>query len=440
VKRVLVIAFDFPPRRTSAVYRMTGLLKYLPGCGWEPTVLTVRARKGDTEDATLLGKLPANMQVVRTRYFNISGWEDMVLGGIRTVKARRPRSVKEVQKSRTSPFLRSLADFVRSYLYFPDQTWGWVPFALVKAVRLHFRRPFDLIYTTSPPRSSPVVGLLLRALLRVPWVAEFRDPWYPPKRAVRRKLERWLQLAMLQRADIVVVHAKGYGEELRDSWRVPADKLAVVSNGFDEEDFTPQVPSKTSFLPPDYLHLSHFGTVYPNFSGSFFPALAEFLQECPELKQRLRVNIIGFPDDIVLRYATSSELRDVIRVHGFIRHAEALEAMRSSHGLLLFLADPEVSRLSGLGKIYEYLRVGRPVLAVAPEGGTKELVLQAEAGWVVPPEDRDAIKSALMQWLQQNVNGVPPLPKRPDFVAQFRYDHLVHDLVRVFDRVANRHG
>ena len=65
-KRVLVVSYDFPPNRTSAVYRMTGLTKYLCDFGWLPTVLTIRAGES-TQEPKLLEKLPPDVDVVRTR-------------------------------------------------------------------------------------------------------------------------------------------------------------------------------------------------------------------------------------------------------------------------------------------------------------------------------------------------------------------------------------
>ena len=76
-KRVLVVSYDFPPNRTSAVYRMTGLTKYLPDFGWLPTVLTIRAGEG-TQEPKLLEKLPPDVDVVRTRLLRINGWENRI--------------------------------------------------------------------------------------------------------------------------------------------------------------------------------------------------------------------------------------------------------------------------------------------------------------------------------------------------------------------------
>ena len=55
--RVLLVSFDFPPARTSGVYRMTGFCKYLVAAGWQPTVLSALVTEGDLDPA-LLDKLP----------------------------------------------------------------------------------------------------------------------------------------------------------------------------------------------------------------------------------------------------------------------------------------------------------------------------------------------------------------------------------------------
>jgi glycosyltransferase involved in cell wall biosynthesis len=267
-------------------------------------------------------------------------------------------------------------------------------------------------------------------------VAEFRDPWYPPKRPWRPRFERWLQLLMLHRSDAVVVHSKGYGQELTDSYRVPQGKITVVSNGFDEDDFGLDHLPRTGLLEPGYIHVSHFGTVYPSRSGKFFQALMELAQECPGVKERLRVNIIGFPDSEAEEYARSEELREVIRIHNFMPHEDSIQAMRSSHCLLLFWGDPEFSRLTVAGKLYEYLRVGRPILALDHGGETRELILGANAGWAVSPDDVPAIKQVLRSVIQNNQKEIPQ-PVRPDFVAQFRYDRLAGKVAEVLNSVVS---
>ena len=438
MRRVLVVSFDFPPRRTSAVYRVTNLTKHLLEHGWQPTILTITGNRGDAEDPRMLADFPAQIRVERTSCLEISAWENTAGVGVRALGGLQSKE-QDQRQPLWDRWLRSCGRLVRSCLYFPDDTVGWVPLGLARAIELHLQNRFDAVYTTSPPRSGPVIGLLLKILLGIPWVAEFRDPWYPPPGPWRRRFERALLQRILRRADKIVVISRGNAEEMERSHGVSKAKVAVVSNGYDEKEFDCLDGERSALLEPGHFHLSHFGTVYPNFSGRFFEALAGLLGEHPELRDRLRVNVIGFSDDVVQQCAARADLQGVVRLHGFVPHHEALGSMQSSDCLLVFLGNRDVARLSGLGKIYDYLRVGRPILAVAFEGGTQELIEEAQAGWVVNPEDPEAIKRALKAVVSNGPGSGNPRPSRPEFVEQFRYDRLAGRLAEVLNAAVG-HG
>jgi glycosyltransferase involved in cell wall biosynthesis len=436
-KRVLVISFDFPPHRTSAVYRMTGLVSHLPQFGWQPTVLTTQVREGDQEPE-LLEKLPRQVHIERTRYRFVGGWENTAADAVRRLGALSSTPAD----SRQSPLdrcLRFAGDLVRSVVYFPDDTVGWIPYGLSRAVELHRKEPFDLVYTTTPPRAAPVIGLLLKVFERIPWVSEFMDPWVPAKGRVRRWSENWLQARLMAKADRVVVMVPQHTDELTGWLKLPRAKFSVVRNGFFEEDFTPTNEAQKSPLDPHFFNLSHFGTVYPERTGKFVSTLAALLRECPDLRQRLRLNIIGYPSESILRLANQKEMEGVIQFHGFIQdRKQVLQMMRDSDCLLLFWGDPYLSRLTVAGKTYDYLRVGRPILAVTHEGGVKQLVEEGGAGWVVSPDDPDQIKQTLKRILSEHRNDGLPVPPRPEFVAQFRWDYLARSLASVFDKAIEK--
>lgn len=441
-RRVLLVTFDFPPRRTSATYRMGNLARHLPSAQWQPTVLTIELRPGDLQEAEQFEKLPQGLQIERTRFWEVGSWE--------TSASRAVRAVGGLQSPQTAPRpslvdrgLRRLAAFVRSCLYFPDFSVGWVPFGFARGWKVLRARRFDAMFSSEPPRSASVVALLLKIVFKVPWVMELMDPWYPPKRPIRRRMERWFLRFMLRRADGVVVMTEGHGRDLEESFHVPSHKIHVIPNGFDEDDFREVVPStagaSTEMCAPGYLHFSHFGTVYPRNSGRFFPALADLLRERPEMKDRIRVHLVGFPDENTRRSALQDGLREVVEVRSFIpEHAQALREMYASHCLLLFWGDPEFSRLAAAGKTYVYLRTGRPILAVTGQGTIRERMEAAGAGWVVDPEDTAAIKNTLCR-IVEHYDRKAALPSAgPDYVAQFRWDRLACDLGRVLDEVVNR--
>jgi len=435
MKRMLLIAFDFPPRRSSGVYRPAELTKYLVRQGWRPTVLTIEGREGESEDATLLRKIPPEVRVVRTRYLRVAGWEDRAASAVRTAGAMQTPA-QERRATLLDRGLRRLAAFLRSLLYFPDDSVGWVPFGFLKARKLIREERYDVVYSTSPPRAGLVIGLLLKVLLGVCWVAEFRDPWYLSSRPLRRRFERWLQASLLRHADAVVVVTQGHADHLRKQFALGDGKLALVTNGFDEDDFARDPVLRSTALTPGYFHFSHFGSVYENFSGNFFPALIHLFRESPCLKERIRVNIIGIPDEAVLRYAQEEELQGIVEIRPLMPHADTVPAMCASDCLLLFLGHPEFSRLAVSGKLYEYLRTGRPILALSYEGGVKTIIESAQAGWVVDPQDTEGIKSAMRRAMDCQGRGLPPNPATAEYVAQFRYDLLTDKVVNLLNRVS----
>jgi glycosyltransferase involved in cell wall biosynthesis len=338
------------------------------------------------------------------------------------------------------------ASAVRAGLYFPDESAGWIPFGLEAGLELVMRERFDVVYTTHPPRSAHVIGMALRALCKVPWVAEFRDPWVIPvqerpifaEQVPAKRRNKWLHMSVLERADGIVTVTASHAEELETVFHVDGHKLSVVTNGFDEEDFSLQtLPAPVTIFERGPVHLAHFGTVYEKFSGCFFPALAELLRERPQLRNVVRVHVVGFPDTDTRAYAVG-ELEGVIQLHGFIPHAEALNAMSVCNALLLFYGHDYTSRTQLPGKLYEYLRIGQPLFAVAYPGGVRDLITRAQAGWVLHPEDVSGIKQALLQLIEAARAG-DPLP-RPlaGVVAEYRYDRLAGKVASVLEKAATK--
>ena len=64
------------------------------------------------------------------------------------------------------------------------------------------------------------------------------------------------------------------------------------------------------------------------------------------------------------------------------------------------------------GKIFEYLAAERPIFAaVPPDGAAARLVLDTGAGIVVPSDDVDALREALLdlhrRWKAGSLDGTP---------------------------------
>ena len=72
MRKVLMIAYQFPPVGGSGVQRSAKFAKYLPLFGWEPVVLTRADTKMNLRDTSLLEELPKDLEIIRTPAYDLT--------------------------------------------------------------------------------------------------------------------------------------------------------------------------------------------------------------------------------------------------------------------------------------------------------------------------------------------------------------------------------
>lgn len=396
-----MVAYFFPPMGGAGVQRSLKFAKYLPREGWDPTVITVRALDYWMADGSLAEELGAGVRVVRTG--SLTGVS--LLRRIAPGQAGRPGRPRASAKS--MGLLRSLA----SWVLLPDTYRGWVPFARRAAARLLRQQPHDLIYTTSSPDSSHLVGLSLARRFGLPWVADFRDPW--TRRLSFRAPTRWharrqhkMERAVLQSASLITVTAEETrGDYLRLYPELPPEKIQVVTNGFDEEDF-----NACSGLSPgrDRMQVLHAGQLNPERPARpFLEGMRLLLDAQPDARRRMLVRFIGpfYGGDAAC--ARHLGLEDLVRFEPVMPHREVVAEMMRSHLLLLMEQDSERGGLILPGKLFEYLRARRPILGLLPPGAAWNLIARLRAGGCCRPGDAEGIARTLAAYLRQYDEGGP---------------------------------
>ena len=178
--RWLCVAYSFPPINRSGTHRTLGFVKHLARAGWDATVLTVEPRD-EAIDESLLRHVPSSTTILRVPWHDpvqrarrIADWGlrigasssrgagSLTSGSRRTTRTRRASSVRE---------------FIARLLTTPDSRIGWILPAVRAGLTAMRRRRPDVIYSTSPYASAHLAALILSRWARVPWVADFRDPW-----------------------------------------------------------------------------------------------------------------------------------------------------------------------------------------------------------------------------------------------------------------------
>lgn len=373
-KRVLMIAFHYPPDHSSSgVLRTLKYSVYLSESGWEPSILTVPVKSYQHTDPALLKQIPPGLKVRRTRAIN----------------TRKTFSI-------AGKYLRITT--------IPDPYIGWLPFAVAAGLGMIRREKFSALYSTSPVATSHLVASVLKSLTGIPWVADFRDPWTEPElvrnpRAPLFRLETTLERRVLRHADRLIFTTAQLRDEMVGRHKgVSAEKAVVIPNGYDEADFR----GVSSGAPnPSPIQITHTGLVDESYRSpkGFLEALAALLKSGEISKGQLHVEFLGGGDYVespaFRTLVESLGLEGTVTVHGHVGYAECLDRQSRSHVLLLLQCGMDTRSLIP-AKAFEYLRVGRPILALVPPSATSELFERTGGARVADPENPMSIRSAVL--------------------------------------------
>jgi glycosyltransferase involved in cell wall biosynthesis len=406
-KKVLMLAYFFPPLGGGGVQRTSKFAKYLPDSGWTPVVVTVKESAYWVRDRSLEEDLPPGTDVERTSSPSVFHLLRFLPGGGMKPSEKAEASGVGGAGERSGAmfsFLRRLS----SFFLVPDQYVGWVPFAVAAALRCMRRHAVSVLYSTSSPDSTHLAALAVKRLTRRPWIADFRDPWverltFNAPTPLHLGLHRFLEGRVVKYADrVLCTSEETVIDFLKKYPLLPRDKFVVITNGFDPEDFVESVPLQETFT------ITHTG----NLTGKrncfgFLEGLRMFLDKKPEARSKTRVVFIGPRDRENELKAQEWGLKDVVCFQDSLPHKECVRFQLSSHLLLLIEHYSRRGAMIYPAKLFEYAASGRPVLALVPDGPASRFVRDTGAGEVVSSSDAASVCNALSRFFSEYESGKP---------------------------------
>ena len=389
----VLIAFHYPPSREVGGLRAVKVAETLWDAGYQVTVVTADLPDKPAADQAFHPKISVRSVPLQRGPFT---WYSRFRrrgpgqegGQTAAAVASGPRSTPE----RPSSFRRIL----RSFQWLPDTRQGFIWPAFQAARRLNPQ----LVYTTAPPFSSHLAGLLLKRLTGARWVAEFRDPWMdnpwkPPH--LRSKpadaVGRWLERQTLRAADRIIAVTQKSADRLGAKIPEPQRfKCTVIRNGIDQR--VHEQPGSGG-KPVEILHV---GSIYHKRNPFvFLEALARVCQRHRLSADDVRLHFVGSASEYNGKSLESRvqdlNLSTVVRFTAWVPH-ETSKALMQSAGALLLLAQEQPLQVPN--KLYEYLATGIPILALADEDGeTADMLRQVGGHFVLGAEDQSAMEAAI---------------------------------------------
>lgn len=425
-RRLLVLCYFYPPLGGGGVHRVLGFTRHLPRHGWNTTVVCAGEEDYWVIDASLEERIPEATEVVR------------VTGGSGLAAWLRLRGTQGRRSGREFAALRRLSD----WWLLPDSYVGWAKraeraaTALVRRRGTHGPEGFDAVLSSSPPDSVHLAARGVKRSTALPWVADFRDPWFSlvlrePPTAWHRARQQAMETSVLAEADLLLAASATHAAELER--RVGSPRLRHLPNGYEPLESAAEPAATDAERAVFRCVYTGMLTLMPDV-GVVLDALHEMLREHPDARRRLRLTLVGPYDSGYEDRAVALGLTPgIVEFAGPKPHAEARALQRRADLLLLW--KPRNLPTMVPGKTYEYLDSGRPILAVLdPADEAARLVARAGAV-VVPPGDRRAITGALGAAYAAWRAGTPPAAVPTPWLAEHTREHLAARLAEHLDRL-----
>jgi glycosyltransferase involved in cell wall biosynthesis len=430
MRRVLFLAYHFPPIGGAPVRRNASFARYLRGFDYEPIVVT-----GPGTPSYRWTPLDPTLSLDGVNIQRIANREP-------------PRS--EAWQARSERWLLTPS---------PWRRW-WEANAVPLASEVG--ADADLVHASLAPYGSANAALTVARALGKPLVVDLEDPWaldemlvYPS--GLHRRIELHHMRRVLAAASAVIMNTPEAALRVREFPELIGTPVVSIPNGFDAEDFegpaSPHDGKKFRIVHTGSLHTDlalrqrRFPLARRLLGGAvagvdfltrshvhLLDAVERLLAQDPELRGVIEVHLAG-----VLTEADQAVVANFpyVRVHGFLPHVETIELVRSADLLFLPMHDLPVGRRVAIVpcKTYEYGASGRPILAAVPDGDARDLLADLGTTSLCRPADVVAMADAIAAEVERWRAGVSGGGSRPDGFRQYEWRHLVGELSGVFGSV-----
>lgn len=428
MKKVLIVTYYWPPAGGAGVQRALKFAKYLPDFGWEPIILTVENPDSPVIDFSLLADIPKDCKVYKTKSLEPFNLYKKLIGNSADENIPGDVLLNDDELS----LKNKISKWVRLNLFIPDAKIGWKNYAVKKGLEIIKNESIDLIFTTSPPQTTALIGRKLAKISGVKWIADFRDPWLEivyyqkvKRNFITKAIDSSLEKKVMKQTDTIITISKDLAILLRSKSK--NKNVVVIPNGFDETDFEPSERESNNVFT-----ISYTGAMSKDRVPYVFIKALKRIISVDGIKN-IRINFAGKFCSELYQQIKKENLSEYFLIQNYIPHNESTKLLQNSDALLLVIDNVPNNKGFLTGKIFEYLGCRKPIFAIGPLKGDANLILtESDSGTMIDYNDTEGAYQALLkiykEWKNRKINytfRVEPFSRR----------RLTENLKQLFEEV-----
>ena len=368
MKKVLFITYYWPPSGKASLHWPLKMIRHLPASGWRPFVLTVKEDTFSGKDESLLKDIDKNLKVIRTDSLEPFSLYKKFTGRKKDEQLIASETISTINKS----LAHRISIWIRMNLFIPDARAGWYFPGVAGGSKFLGGEKVDAIISVGPPHTAHLIGMRLGKKFNIPHVPVFIDPWVDIvyyKNFKRSKptlaIDNYLERKVLNNCGAAVFVTQTMMENYISKYEFLKNKSYVLYWGYNEEDF-----EKIEFeKPADEEILIHAGNIF-DFQNT--PAFWKRIKQEIDSGRNLKIIFIGTVSPGIKQTIESNGLNSRTEYLGFLPYDKMLEELGKAAYLLVCATEPRHVP----GKLFEYLRTGKPVIAFGDDNEEVKKILQ----------------------------------------------------------------
>lgn len=399
MKKVLIIAYYWPPAGGPGVQRWLKFVKYLPDFDIQPVVYIPENPTYPIIDEGLISEVSDKSIIIKKKIV-----EPYAFASFFSKKNTKKISSGIIPSQKKQSFTQKMLLWIRGNMFVPDARVLWVKPSVKFLEKYISENEIETIITTGPPHSLHLIGLNLKQKLNINWIADFRDPWTTIgyHKALKlsnsaSKKHKELESKVLNTVDIVLVTSETTKVEFQALTTKP---IEVITNGFDVEKVEKQSLDEK-------FTIAHIGSFLSERNPRIlWKCLKEIIKENPSFKADFQLKLIGAVSQEVLDTISEFRLKDYVNSLGYVSHKEAIAHQRKSQVLLLIEIDSEDTKSIIPGKLFEYMVSERPIIAIGPEDSDfSEIIKNTNTGVFHEYDETEKLKNTILNYYNEYQQG-----------------------------------
>ncbi len=395
-QKVLIITYYWPPAGGPGVQRWVKFANYLPDFDIESIIYTPENPTYPIVDSSMEKEISKDLTVLKQPI-----WEPYNLANTFSKKNKEHNAGFYEEKANQN-WKSKLSLFIRGNFFIPDARKFWIKPSVRFLKNYLQKEQIHTIITTGPPHSMHLIGLKLKKQLpHLKWIADFRDPWTNIYYYKSLRLTKWadrqhkkLEHKVLLSADHVISVTPEYQSLYKKKTSQP---VHCLTNGFDslENPFFHALDSKFS--------IAYIGAMFKERNPKIlWKVLQKLAMQNKTFAYDLSIKFIGKFDDSVLHDLDSYNLKENLDFKGYLPHEEAIVEQQRSQALILITANQTEKKGNIPGKLFEYIRSKRPIIAFGPKDSQIEKILnETQTGEYFLFDDEEKLESHIVYLYRQ---------------------------------------